>query len=637
MRKLISILLALLFINSISNPEQKDIIKDADLMLDMMEYESAIIYYLKILSQNPEQGDIRKHTGYAYFQLEKIDEALRFLKEEFTLFPDNGDAYDLLVYILFELNKLKEANKFLERLDFPIRLTEDNPYIGGLGWFIFGTHFKETKEYDKAKKYFRKALDRGHDPVKCHVQLIDIDLIRGKLEFVREDLADAIRLYGSQPDFYYMNGLRCFEKSKTHNQFPFSSIIESFEKALELNPYFKDALFNSASLSYNYSDFRKASEYFERILEIEPENEEIKFYLDCSLKKLNKSIYIQSLSECPQMINLSREFIEKSEREYKYKFKNDINYVLENINYMGLEFIRRGKLHDALRRFRNGLKIYPESPEINFNTGMVFYWLNLLKEAEKHALIALRQRGFFGMLPTYIKQKIKKAGGYRPEKREYLGFDTYRTDNISRRKAGSIHEIPFSNWTLEVALKEGNYFLEAYDLLGNIYFKEKDYHRSILAFRKVIEINPEDAMGHYNLGCAYSALKDWENAEKEWKQAVKSEKESTRIQEREKISNDQLEISLIVLKRPVSFRAHKSLGKLYLVKNLPDEAVKEFEVAIELEPGDPEPYYELGKIYQAKSEANKKYNEKAIFYYEKYLYLGGKKEAEVKQSLKSLK
>jgi len=153
-----------------------------------------------------------------------------------------------------------------------------------------------------------------------------------------------------------------------------------------------------------------------------------------------------------------------------------------------------------------------------------------------------------------------------------------------------------------------------------------------LAFKKVIEIYPEDAMGHYNLGCTYWALDDWENAEMEWKKAVEYEKVAKEREERATVSNDQLSISLIVVRRPVAYRAHSSLGLLYLKKNLKDKAKEEFEKAIELEPSDPEPYYELGKMYQAKKDI-----EKAIFYYEKYLYLGGKKEAEVKELLKSLK
>ncbi|MFQ6126495.1 MAG: tetratricopeptide repeat protein [Candidatus Heimdallarchaeota archaeon] len=55
--------------------------KQADMLLDMMEYGSAIAHFQKILSQNPGVKDVRKKIGYAYFQLENIDDALEFLKE----------------------------------------------------------------------------------------------------------------------------------------------------------------------------------------------------------------------------------------------------------------------------------------------------------------------------------------------------------------------------------------------------------------------------------------------------------------------------------------------------------------------------------------------------------------------------
>lgn len=622
-RSLILLFTMVFFISSysISQPEQEDIIKEADLLLDMMEYESAIVNYLKILSQHPQQRDIRKKIGYAYFELNKTDDALKFLKEELILFPDNENTYDLLVYILYKINKLKEADDVLERLNFPAKLTEENPHIGGLASFILGMYYKEIERYDKARKYFRKALGKGHDPVKCYVQLIDIDFVRGKLESelglkLHTILHEAFETCGYQPEFYFMNGLRYAEKSKREANF-LHNAIQCFEEAGERNPYFKDALFNLACINYNYSDFEKASEYFREILGIEPENTEIKVYLDCCLKKLEKSTDKELISEqCPKMISLSREFIDKPDIEYKYQFENDASFVLENINYLGLEFIRRGKFHEALRRFRNGLKIYPESPGINFNMGTVYSWLNNLKNAEKHALIALRARDFFGRIPDKRKREIRMNRAGRIQKST---------------------KIPLSEWNFEVALEEGNYFLDAYNSLGTIYFKKKEFNKSILAFKKVIEIYPGDAMGHYNLGCAYWAINDWKNAEKEWKDAIKYEEELKWVKERGKISEDQLDVSLIVLKRAVSFRAHKSLGTLYLEQYLPDKALKEFKKAVKLQPGDPEPYYELGKIYQDKSDLDEKYFEKAIFYYEKYLYLGGKEEAKVKKILKSLK
>ncbi|MFB0565551.1 MAG: hypothetical protein ACETWK_07715 [Candidatus Aminicenantaceae bacterium] len=56
MKRLISILVLVLLLNnySVSQFDQKDIIERADLLLDMMEFRTAIVHYLKILSQNPQ-------------------------------------------------------------------------------------------------------------------------------------------------------------------------------------------------------------------------------------------------------------------------------------------------------------------------------------------------------------------------------------------------------------------------------------------------------------------------------------------------------------------------------------------------------------------------------------------------------
>lgn len=620
----LSLFLAFLLIRSTSFPLQKEIIKDADLYLDMMEYKAAIENYSKALASNPHQRDIRKNIGYAYFQSGNTDEALMFLKEEIKLFPDNSDAYDLLISFLFQLNKVNEAKDFLE-----------NPHIGGLSCFNFGMHFKEVKEYSLAKEYFRKAIEKGHDPVECHVQLMDMDLGQEGGLITNETLAQAIDLYGNEPEFLTWIGLAYFKKSKKEYNHIFKA-MRCFEKALEINPYFKDALFNLACMKYNDGSFKEAYEYFKRILIIEPENPEIKLFYDCSLKRSDNK---KSFSDCPKEISPSRKFLDEPEREYQYRFKNDSNFVIENINYLGLELIKRGRFHEALRRYRNGLKIYPESPEINFNLGMVFFWLNYLKDAEKYSLRALRQKGYFGRLPTYRKQEIlKKEGARRVETRRIFGVDGYGRDEIYGKRGDYLsHEIPLSEWTFDVALKEGNYFLDAYDLLGNIHFKKGDFEKSISAYKKVLEISPEDAVGHYNLGCAYSALEDWKNAEKEWIKAIEYEKESKNKEKRGEASDDELRFSLVVVESPVSFKAHKSLGRLHIEQNLVDKALSQFLEAVELEPEDPESYYELGKIYHQKSEIDKKNVEKAISYYEKYLYLGGKEETEVKESLKALR
>jgi len=115
MKKLIPILVALFLINVYSISQARDkIMKRADLLLDMMEYNSAIMNYLRTYSLNPQRQNIRKKIGYAYFQLGRVDDALKYLKEELTLFPDNGDAYDLFIYVLLESDRIQENYGFLE-------------------------------------------------------------------------------------------------------------------------------------------------------------------------------------------------------------------------------------------------------------------------------------------------------------------------------------------------------------------------------------------------------------------------------------------------------------------------------------------------------------------------------------------
>lgn len=622
---MIALFAGLLLFCALSFSGQYDAARTADPMLDTMEYESAIVNYMRALSENPGQQDIRKNMGYAYFQLGKAEEAIRLIKEELTIFPDNQDTYDLFLCVLYKEDRIREYHEFLNRLNLPTQSHKENPNAG-LGDFILGIYFKEGESFEKASKFFRKALERGHDPIKCYVQLLDIYLIRLEKDMKspiaglgRVLLNEAIKTYGGTPsEIHFMMGLRYLEMAKVNVRSLLQS-IEAFELAAKLRPDIDliDSLFNLGSIYYNRNDFEEASEYFQSILEKEPENEAAKFYLDCCLKRLDRSLAKDlPLEECPESINLSREFIDKPDREYKYQLRNDAHFVLKNINDFAVEFTRQGKFDDALKRLRHGLSISPESPALNLNAGIVHAWLNDFEEAEKYTLLALRQKDYFGGVPAYRKREILKER--KKESQEEI-------------------EIPLSDWDFEMALKEGNYFLDAYNHLGTIYFQKKEFKKSILAFQKTIEIYPGDARGHYNLGSAYREMGEWEKAEEEWKKAIKYENRSKTIMEKEVISKDQLDISLIVLEESDSFKAHKCLGKLYKERNLPEKALEEYEKAIDLQPNDSEPYYELGKIYYEKSERNRKYVNQAILYLEKYRYLGGEKDAEAKALLKALK
>ena len=139
-------------------------------------------------------------------------------------------------------------------------------------------------------------------------------------------------------------------------------------------------------------------------------------------------------------------------------------------------------------------------------------------------------------------------------------------------------------------------------------------------------------MAHFNMACVYSAISDLSKAEEHFRKAIQYENQILGEREKRKISKDELDVSLVVLSRPLSFEAHKALGKIYLQQNQKDKALVEFENAIALGPSDPESYYEAGIILLAQKNITK-----AGVYFEKYLYLRGKKGDEVQKLLKKIK
>ncbi|MGB6340334.1 MAG: tetratricopeptide repeat protein, partial [Candidatus Aminicenantaceae bacterium] len=119
----------------------------------------------------------------------------------------------------------------------------------------------------------------------------------------------------------------------------------------------------------------------------------------------------------------------------------------------------------------------------------------------------------------------------------------------------------------------------------------------------------------------------------EWKKSIESEKSYMRPKEKgKKGSVEELQYVVTVLRKPISHRANMYLGMLYLKQDLIDKSLVHYEKAAAIEPENPAPYIDLGKIYQMKGD-----EEKALEFYEKYLYLGGEDVEETQKLIDSLK
>lgn len=571
-----------LFLEAKENP-----IRRAELCLDWMNYKDAIQLYSQAIAEKPQQPNIRVSQAYAYFQLGKLEDATKKLKEELTLFPDNFNAYILLGYVYFNQGKQEEASEvcqefntllekairelakekglklsqrkdkkeFLENYEFFLnKIRKKNPNFG-LPNFILGLYHKKNENFEEARENFHSALQRGYDKVGCYMQLIDIELQQKNWQGGLKKLKEATEAEGSKSEFYFLKGYAYYHLGEIENA------VSCFENVVKLKPYLIEAIKNSAKIYFIQKKFKQASPLLEKILRIVPLDYEAKFLLERILKE-------RPIKRTENMPQLTKNIVEQVELKYTYTFKTDINNVINIMNESALTLVRSGKLKEAIILIHRFLEINDQSPELNYNLAHFYSIQNEPAEALKYAVRA-----------TELKKDFK----------------------------------------------------DAHDLTGSILFKLEDFESSLRAYGMVVSIDPEDAMGYYNLGCAYSAIKDFDKAEESWKNAISHEKVK-KIEEKEKVSKDELTISVTVLKRTVSYRAYKALGDLYLQQDHKDKALQQFERAVALEPRNPELYIEIGKIY-----LHKKNTKKAIYYFEQYLYLGGKEEKKVKEILKSIK
>ncbi len=590
--KFISLLILLIIFflggNNLSLEAEETPREKAESCMDFLNYEEAVHYYTQAIEDNPDQKDLRVSQGYAYFRLGKYEDAVKVLKEELALFPDNLNAFILLSYVYFNKEKLKEAENICQE---------------------FSTILKKAVR-EEAKK---KGLDfsRQED--------------RKEFESNYEYFVDKVR--NNNPNFSLPYFILGFYHKKSRN---FEKAAENFNLAIQrgYNPVectvqlidielireeWQEALTKSQNTIqtegskskfyflmgyayYHLGEIEKALYCFENAFKLKPHIVETtknlaKIYYNQEefkkatnlLKKilslvpydyeakflLERASREKSVQRKENKPKLTKDIVNKVNLEYKYVFHTDINRVINIMNESALTLVRSGQLSKATKLIRNFIEINDLSPDLNYNLAHFYNMQNDLGKALKYAWRA-----------TELRKNLR----------------------------------------------------DAFDLVGNIFFKIQDYQSSLQAYRKVINIDPRDAMGYYNLGCVYYAMEDFDEAEKRWKDAIRFEKGIKKIKEKDKISDDELDISLIVFKPAVSLKAHKSLARFYLNQNLMEKALEHFKKTIELAPADPEPYYELGKIYQVKKDINN-----AIYYFEKYLYLGRKKEIEVKELLKTLK
>ncbi|MGD2245071.1 MAG: tetratricopeptide repeat protein [Candidatus Aminicenantes bacterium] len=584
MRQKVSIAILVLFIFfGLSSPlfSKKEYEQIAHYYLDIMNYEEAVFYYKQALAESPRKKNIKDKLGYAYFKLGRYEDAIKVLREEMIKYPSNLNALILLCLIHYQQGDEEEATKFCERFHraFQMVLQKEKK--------------KLARKYRLTETNLRILSERLRQTnPNLGLPYFILGMYNKRKDRMAKALSDLERALEAGYD-----PVKCYAQiidASLRQQDWQRAIILSRDAQRAVGEKYELYFLRGYAL-YQNGQYDDAVFCFKKALELRPYAEEVirnlallfhyrgeydealplfKRFLKLVPYDYDIKFMLERLEKkTPEFKTekksaLTKKVAEETKLKFCYVFQTDVQTITDDINYKAIALLRSGQRELATGFMHNFLEIYDRSPGLNYNLAQFYS----MKDNPGKAL-----------------EYVWRAVELKPD------------------------------------------FKEAHDLVGSIFLELEDYQNSISSYKKVIAIDPEDAVGHYNLGCAYSALRDYPKAEEAWKKALKLDTAPSE-EKKEENSSDQLSVSVVVEARRVSFNCRRALGEMYANHGHHKEALMQYLAAQELEPRNANPYYEIGKLYLKLN-----YPQKATEYFEEYLYLGGKRVKEIQKILEDIK
>jgi tetratricopeptide (TPR) repeat protein len=213
------------------------------------------------------------------------------------------------------------------------------------------------------------------------------------------------------PDYYFKRGKKCLQSEN------YDWALESFSKAIEMNPHLEMAYYHRGHLHMKQGNMREAVTDFAMFLEVDSRGyegaEDIKELVSASLKNA------QLMSQRDEVKNTIRSYgidriVEELKEEYdpKHEYRLDELYklILSDLrkttpkHWLHIGFIQllRNNIDKALEGFDKAIDATPSDPDPYYFTGVT-----LLKDIEK-----VRKKSMAFRKSERMKELSMKAHSY---------------------------------------------------------------------------------------------------------------------------------------------------------------------------------------------------------------------------------
>ena len=257
--------------------------------------------------------------------------------------------------------------------------------------------------------------------------------------------------------------------------------------------------------------------------------------------------------------------------------------------YLGRALRDTGRLKEAIEELSQAARLSPEDYFVRYHLGMALWEAGRPQEALPHFTAAERLNPDDIQAHSSLARVLRALGKEEEARKESEAAERLGVSK-SRQDQASFH----------IAR-------------GNLFFEHGDFKAAAGAFRQSLELDPQNARAHYNLGLVLDRLNDPQGAQREFAKAIALDPKLALAYNAEgalelksgHITKAQAAFQQAIRVDPQYAEAKNSLGTLYAKLGRNAEAVSLFREAVEDSPDYPQPYLNWGLVLASQGDLSR--------------------------------
>jgi len=320
--------------------------------------------------------------------------------------------------------------------------------------------------------------------------------------------------------------------------------LECYNRAIDLNPELAMSYNNRGNAYAKKGEYDMAIRDYNKAIDLNPEL--AKAYANCGLAYANKGEYDMAIRDYDRAIKLNTEFAGA-------------------YNNRGEVYRNKGDYDNAIRDYDRAIKLNTEFAGAYNNRGIIYYG-----KGEYDRAIMEFERAI-ELNPEYAEAYYNRGNAYDGKGEYGLAIMDYdRAIELNPEIAG------------------------AYNNRGLVYTKKGEYDLAIRDYDRAIELNPEFALAYYNRGNAYIYKNKYKEAIMDFEMFIRLAPPQ--------YAGDVMKLRAMIKDLAIrNAEAYNSHGLAYANKGEYDTAIREYEMAIELNPEYAQAYFNCGLSYKNKN------------------------------------